>query len=161
MNRASLRLTRDQILGHRRRVSALDVRLPAGSASLEKAAFCGLQDSMPRAALLSLHARVEGVASSSWDDDVLIQVWGPRWAVYVVPRRDVALFTVSRYPDDARGRAVAEEMAAGVKATIGKRRVKFDEAASFVSGDSNRIRSRQRPARSPSAGRAPASPTCG
>jgi hypothetical protein len=135
-----LRLSRDRILGHRRRVSALDVRMPAGSASLEKAASCGLQDSMPRAALLSLHARVEGVAPDSWDDPALIQVWGPRWAVYVVPRRDVALFTVSRYPEDLRGRAVAEEMAAGIKATIGRRRVKHDEAAAFVSGDSNRIK---------------------
>ena len=108
MTRTALSLTRERILGHRRRVSALDVRLPAGPASLERAAFCGLQDSMPRAALLSLHARVDGVQPDSWDDPALIQVWGPRWAVYVVARRDVALFTVSRYPDDARGRAVAE-----------------------------------------------------
>ena len=59
-----LELTRDQILGHRRRVSALDTRMPPGAASLEKAASAGLQDSMPRAALLSLHARVEGSAES-------------------------------------------------------------------------------------------------
>jgi hypothetical protein len=95
---------------------------------------------MPRAALLSLHARVDGVQPDSWDDPALIQVWGPRWAVYVVARRDVALFTVSRYPDDARGRAMAEEMALGVTAQIGKRRAKFDEAASFVIGDRNRLR---------------------
>jgi hypothetical protein len=95
---------------------------------------------MPRAALLSLHARVEAIGPSSWEDPALMQVWGPRWAVYVVAKRDVALFTVSRYPDDPRGRAVAEEMAAGVAARAGKKRVKFDDAASFVSGDPNRIR---------------------
>jgi hypothetical protein len=95
---------------------------------------------MPRAALLSLHARVEGVAPDSWEDPALVQVWGPRWAVYVVARKDVALFTVSRYPDDARSRSVAQDMAAGLLAAIGKRRVKFDEAASFLSGDRNRIR---------------------
>ena len=55
-----LGLTRQQILAFRRRVGGLDERLPAGSESLRRAAWAGLQDSMPRAALLSLHARVEG-----------------------------------------------------------------------------------------------------
>lgn len=139
--RTPLALTRDQILGHRRRVSALDVRLPAGSASLEAAAWAGLQDSMPRAALLSLHARVEGVAPTSWEDPALMQVWGPRFSVYVVAARDRALFTVSRYPDDARGRQVAEEIAARLLALMGDRRMRFDDvAAGAVEGNSNRMR---------------------
>ena len=139
--RKLLGLTRDQILGHRRRVSALDVRLPAGPASLEKAAFAGLQDSMPRAALLSLHARVEGVAPSSWEDPALIQVWGPRYSVYVVPARDRALFTLARYPDDERGRRVAEDMADALRALMGDRRMRFDDvAAGAVKGNANRMR---------------------
>ena len=56
-----LRVARQQILAFRRRVGALDERMPMGSKSLRRAAWAGLQDSMPRAALLSLHARVEGV----------------------------------------------------------------------------------------------------
>jgi hypothetical protein len=137
----SLELTREQILAHRRRVSDLDSRLPAGSASLAKAAFAGLQDSMPRAALLSLHARVEGVAPGSLEDPALLQVWGLRYSNYVVAARDRALFTVARYPDDARGRKVAEDMAARLKAFMGKRRMRFDDvAAAAVEGNPNRMR---------------------
>ncbi|MDF2754128.1 MAG: Activator of Hsp90 ATPase, partial [Gaiellaceae bacterium] len=55
---AQLDLTRAEILAYRRRVNELDERLPAGPASLRRAAWAGLQDSMPRAALLSIHARV-------------------------------------------------------------------------------------------------------
>ena len=60
MTASPLDLTRPQILAFRRRVGALDVRLPRGRRSLRLAAWAGLQDSMPRAALLSIHARVEG-----------------------------------------------------------------------------------------------------
>ena len=55
-----LELTRAQILAFRRAAGALEARLAPGAASLRRAAWAGLQDSMPRAALLSLHARVEG-----------------------------------------------------------------------------------------------------
>jgi hypothetical protein len=104
-------VTRAQILAFRRRVGALDERLPRGARSLRRAAWAGLQDSMPRAALLSIHARVEGAHPSSWEDPSLVQVWGPRFSTYVVPARDHAIFTVSRLPDDARGRERAETMA--------------------------------------------------
>ena len=71
-----LRVTRQQILRFRRRVSALDERMPMGLQSLRRAAWAGLQDSMPRAALLSLHARVDGVEPSTWEDPSLVQLWG-------------------------------------------------------------------------------------
>lgn len=96
---------------------------------------------MPRAALLSLHARVDGVAPNVLDDQALIQVWGPRYSVYVVAARDRALFTVSRYPDDARGRQAAEDMAARLRALMGERRMRFDDvAAGAVEGNPNRMR---------------------
>src|SRR5204863_1877782 len=97
---AQLRVTRTQILAYRRRVGALDRRLPAGTRSLRRAAWAGLQDSMPRAALLSIHARVRGADPSSWEHPSLVQVWGPRFSTYVVPARDRALFTLARLPDD-------------------------------------------------------------
>jgi hypothetical protein len=53
-----LDLSREQPLAHRRRAGALDERLSPGRTSLERAAWAGLQDSMPRAAVLSVHARV-------------------------------------------------------------------------------------------------------
>src|SRR5690349_6063414 len=101
---ARLRLTRPQILAFRRRVGSLDERMPYGTASLERAAWAGLQDSMPRAALLSLHARVAGVGPSVLDEPVLAQLWGPRYNTYAVARRDFALFSVGRLPDSERGR---------------------------------------------------------
>ena len=58
-----LELTRSQILAFRRRAASLDERLPRGQGALRRAAWAGLQDSMPRAALFSIHARVAGTDS--------------------------------------------------------------------------------------------------
>src|SRR5213075_2383140 len=101
MTASQLALTRAQILAFRRRVGALDQRLPRGRRSLRRAAWAGLQDSMPRAALLSIHARVEGTEPSTWEDPLLVQLWGPRYSAYVVAARDVAIFSLARLPDDA------------------------------------------------------------
>jgi hypothetical protein len=54
-----LELSREQILCFRREAGSLNERLPASAKSLRLAAWAGLQDSMPRAALLSIHARVK------------------------------------------------------------------------------------------------------
>jgi len=97
-----LRLIRSQILAFRRHVGALDERLPPGRASLRRAAWAGLQDSMPRSALLSIHARVEGTQPSTWENPSLLQLWGPRFHAYVVAARDLAVFSLGRLPDDAR-----------------------------------------------------------
>jgi winged helix DNA-binding protein len=123
MPQAPLELTRAQILAFRRRVGALDERLPGGARSLRQAAWAGLQDSMPRAALLSIHARVEGTRPSTWEDPSLVQVWGPRFSVFVVPTRDHAVFTLARLPDDKHGRERAEEMAARIHACLRGRRM--------------------------------------
>jgi len=124
-----LDLTRSQILAFRRRVGALDERLPAGARSLRRAAWAGLQDSMPRAALLSIHARVEGAHPASWEDPALVQVWGPRFNAYVVPACDHAIFTLARLPDDERGRRRAEDMAARLHAFLDGRRMTDREVA--------------------------------
>jgi hypothetical protein len=107
-----LRLEREQILRHRRAVAPLDQRLPSGPEGLRWAAWAGLQDSMPRAALLSIHARVTGTAPGTWEDPSLVQVWGPRFSVFVVAAEDLALFTLALLPDDARGRERAQRLAA-------------------------------------------------
>jgi hypothetical protein len=78
---------------------------------------------MPRAALLSIHARVEGAHPSIWEHPSLVQVWGPRFSVYVVPARDYPLFTLGRLPDGGRGRRVAEDMAARLRDFLGDRRL--------------------------------------
>src|SRR5437667_2090373 len=113
-----LDLTRAQILAFRRHVGALDRRLPRGRRSLRRAAWAGLQDSMPRAALLSIHARVEKTTPSTWEDPSLVQLWGPRYSNYVVAARDLAVFTVGRLPHDAAGRRRAEGAAARLQAHL-------------------------------------------
>jgi hypothetical protein len=119
----SLRVTRQEILGFRRRVGSLDERLPKRAESLRRAAWAGLQDSMPRAALLSLHARVEGVEPSTWEHPSLVQAWGPRYQVYVVPKRDFALFTLARLPEEEKGRLRAQQMAERLHAHLRDRRM--------------------------------------
>jgi hypothetical protein len=132
MTGSVLKLTRPQILAFRRRVGALDERLPSGPKSLRRAAWAGLQDSMPRAALLSLHARVEGIESSAWEDPSLAQLWGPRYNAYVVAKQDFALFSLGRLPDDAKGRLRAESMAERLHAHLDGRRMTDREAGSAL-----------------------------
>ena len=120
---ALLNLTRTQILAFRRRVGALDERLPRGARSLRQAAWAGLTDSVPRAALLSIHARVEGTRPSTWEDPSLVHVWGPRYSTYLVPARDHWIFTVGRYPDAPHRRRVADDMAARLHAYLAGRRL--------------------------------------
>jgi hypothetical protein len=112
---AALELDREQILAFRRRVGGLDERAPRSAESLRRAAWAGLQDSMPRAALLSLHARLEGVGPSALDDPSLAQLWGPRFNTYVVARCDFAYFSLGRHPENGRSRARAERIAEQVR----------------------------------------------
>jgi DNA glycosylase AlkZ-like len=94
---------------------------------------------MPRAALLSIHARVDGAHPGSWEDPSLVQIWGPRFSTYVVPARDLAVFSLGRLPGDARGRRVAEEMAARLHAFLAGRRM-TDREAGHGLGVGNRLR---------------------
>ena len=110
-----------------------------GSQSLRRAAWAGLQDSMPRAALLSLHARVDGVESSTWEHPSLAQLWGPRYHTYVVAKRDFALFSLGRLPDNAKSRLRAERMAEQLHAHLDGRRMTDREAAHAL-GVGNAIR---------------------
>ena len=113
--------------------------MPKGAESLRRAAWAGLQDSMPRAALLSLHARVEGVEPSTWEHRSLAQLWGPRYSTYVVPKRDFALFSLGRLPADARGRERAERIAERVHAYLDGRTMTDRDVAGAL-GIGNGIR---------------------
>src|SRR4026209_856919 len=97
--------------------------MPQNADSLRRAAWAGLQDSMPRAALLSLHARIGGVEPSTWEHPSLAQLWGPRYSTYVVPKRDFALFSLGRLPDDAKSRRRAESIAERLHAHLDCRRM--------------------------------------
>ena len=135
-----IRLTRAQILSARRTIQSLDERLPRGAASLRRAAWAGLQDSMPRAALLSLHARVAGTTPTTWEAPSLVQVWGPRYSAYVVAQRDAAVFTLGRLPASGPTRRVAEDLAARMARRLGDDAVVHSEAARALGEPANRLR---------------------
>ena len=135
-----LELTRSQVLAFRRRVGALDARLPAGAPSLRRAAWAGLQDSVPRAALLSLHARVEGIEPSTWEDPSLVQLWGPRFSVFVVARSDLAVFSLGRLPNDVKGRERAEDLARRLHNLLAGGRKPYGEAGVELGVHPNSLR---------------------
>lgn len=135
-----LELSRPQILAFRRHVGALDERLPPGPESLRRAAWAGLQDSMPRAALLSIHARVAGTEPATWEDPSLVQLWGPRFSVFVVAGCDLPVFSLGRLPDDAKGRRRAEDIAARLAAVLAGARVKHEEAGRAAGVHHNALR---------------------
>ena len=106
--------------------------MPKSAKTLRRAAWAGLQDSMPRSALLSLHARIDGVEPSTWADPSLAQLWGPRYSTYVVPKRDFALFSLGRYPESEKGRLRADRMAERLQAHLGNRRATDREIARAI-----------------------------
>jgi len=135
-----LDLTRPQILAFRRHVGALDERLPRGRRSLRRAAWAGLKDSMPRAALLSIHARVEGARPSTWEDPALVQLWGPSFHAYVVAARDVAVFSLGRLPDHAGARRRANDLAARLHELLGDASTTYGEAGLALGIHPNQLR---------------------
>jgi hypothetical protein len=137
---APLDLSRDQVLAFRRRVQALEKRLPPGPDSLRRAAWSGLQDSVPRSALHALHARVEGVAADAWADPALVQVWGPRYTAYVVPAGEHAPFTLGRLPEKGRMRERAEDLAARLDEHLRGRKAPMDPAGEALGVHPNSLR---------------------
>lgn len=101
---ANTAILREQILAFRLQRHNLARRLPAGSL-VEAAAVCGIQNSPPGAALLSLHARVEEVSAAALDATLLgqkrlVQLWSVRAAPLLVPVEDAAIFTHGLLPQD-------------------------------------------------------------
>lgn len=140
MTTTRLDLTRPQILAFRRQAGALDERLPRGPRSLRRAAWAGMQDSMPRAALLSIHARVEEAEPSTWEDPSLVQLWGPRYNVFVVAGCDLAVFSLGTLPDDAKGLRRAQDLAARLNTVLGGMRVPYGQAGHALGIHPNSLR---------------------
>ena len=69
----AIELSAADVLRFRATASHLDRRLAPGAYAA--AAWGGLQDSIPRAGLTSLHARVESTAPDAWEDPSLVQIW--------------------------------------------------------------------------------------
>ena len=126
------------VAGYRLSVTRLDRRL--GSGEYEAAAWGGLQDSFPRSGLLSLHARMEGVETDSWEHPRLVQVWF-RGADYLVPRIDVGVFTLGAAPRDRGRRAALEQLADAVGDALDGRALSYREllAACPAVSDANNL----------------------
>ena len=95
---------------------------------------------MPRAALLSIHARVEGTEASTWEDPSLVQLWGPRFHAYVVAAQDLPVFSLGRLPDDERARMIGEDLAARLHALLRGKRMTSGEAGRALGEPPNRLR---------------------
>jgi len=95
---------------------------------------------MPRAALHSLHARVRGIGPSAWEDPSLVQVWGPRYQVYVVAAPDLPVFTLGRLPDAGRIRDRAEDLADRLDEFLDGGRMRYDDAGQALGVHGNRLR---------------------
>jgi hypothetical protein len=83
---------------------------------------------MPRAALLSIHARVEGTEPSTWEDPSIVQLWGPRFSVFVVAASDVAVFSLGLLPGNDKGRRRAEDLAERLRAHLNGARMAHGQA---------------------------------
>jgi len=140
MHRRPLELTRQQILTHRLEANELVRRLSPGAASVQRAAWAGLQDSMPRAAVLSLHARVTGTTSEAWSDPCLVQLWGPRFSAYAVAAEDRAVFSLGRLPAAGAQRRRAEDLAARLHRWLDGREVPYIEAGRGMGIAANSLR---------------------
>jgi Winged helix DNA-binding domain len=95
---------------------------------------------MPRAALLSIHARVEATEPSTWEDPSLVQLWGPRYHAYVVAASDLAVFSLGVLPDDRKALQKANDLAARLQALLGGARMSYGEAGSALGIHPNSLR---------------------
>jgi hypothetical protein len=115
-------------------VSHLHVKLPAGA--FAEAAWGGLQDSVPRAGVMSLHARVQGTQPDSWEDPSLVQIWFRGGADYIVPRADVGIFTLGSYPRDADEARSLEALADDIHRAAEGRTLKVGEVSKLLKHES-------------------------
>ena len=95
---------------------------------------------MPRAALLSINARVLETHPGTWEQLPLVQVWGLRYSAFVIAERDVALFTLGRLPEERSARQRAEDTANRLEAALGEERMDCRDAARIVGLHPNALR---------------------
>ena len=95
---------------------------------------------MPRAAVLSIHARVRGTGPDTWEDRSLVQLWGPRFSAYVVATRDLAVFSLGRLPDEPDRRRAFEDLARRIDAFLDRGRMTYGEVGRGLGVRPNQLR---------------------
>jgi hypothetical protein len=83
---------------------------------------------------------MEGTEPSTWEDPSLVQLWGPRFNVFVVAERDLAVFSLGTLPDDARALRRAEDLAARLHALLDGARMTYGEAGRALGVHPNSLR---------------------
>jgi hypothetical protein len=122
---APLRVTPQHAFRYRARVTHLDRKLSLEA--IAEAAWGGLQDSAPRAAITGIHARVEDADPDSWEHPALVQIWFRGGADYVVPRADAGIFTLGTYPRDPERAAAIERLTDAVHEVTGGATTRISE----------------------------------
>jgi hypothetical protein len=69
-----------------------------------------------------------------------VQVWGPRYQVYVVPACDLPIFTLGRLPDAGKTRGKAEDLAARLHVFLDGNRMRYDDAGQALGVHGNTLR---------------------
>lgn len=98
--------TRNKIVNFRLQGQHLSHRLAPGELLLAAGA-CGVQNTPPGAAALSLNARLSGltlnaVQQALEEEKTLLQTWSMRGAPAIFPTRNAAVFTTGLLPGDSR-----------------------------------------------------------
>jgi Winged helix DNA-binding domain len=83
---------------------------------------------------------MERVVPLALDDPSLVQVWGPRYHVYVVATSDLAVFTLGRLPDGGMIRERAEDLSARLDVVLGGSRMRYDDAGRALGVHGNNLR---------------------
>jgi len=95
---------------------------------------------MPRAAVLSLHARVTGTTPEAWADTSLVQLWGPRFSAYTVAAEDRAVFSLGRLPATGAQLRRAEDLASRLHQWLDGRAMPYSEAGRGMGVAPNSLR---------------------
>lgn len=114
----------------------LERRRPAADV-LAVAGICGVQNSPPGSALLSLHARAEGVTRDGFDhliaqDKSLLQSWCMRGAPFVFPTADAPVFTTGALPTTQAARL---HLIAGLGPALTRLDLGLDEAVDLAAAE--------------------------
>ena len=70
----------------------------------------------------------------------MVQLWGPRYNVFVVAARDLAVFSLGTFPDDAKGRRRTEDLATRLHAYVGRARMSYAEVGHGLGVHPNSLR---------------------
>lgn len=128
----SQRVEREQVIAYRLAGHGLDRRVrPYELVSV--VGRCGIQNTPPGSALLSVHARVEGIEADSLDNAVvdrsLLQTWSMRGAPYYVPTGEAGVFTTGVLPTTEEA---ARHFVLGVGQSLDRLGVMLSEATDLV-----------------------------